>query len=224
MVRITRPPKPAACLKDTVPVSHLHLRVADLADAVHDPLVRPGESPGVERPSRVVEVVDVPGGDARRGRTVLRGEGDLILDQDAAPGKESLRDAETELGIAPGKGNPFAVRHDGGEDLPPTALLRQIDPRVPRRSDPRQQPKGEDGSRDSGDDRSPAAQSPLPKTRLRPYFSAPFSVKNFRAPGWRYFSASGVTRPTAFCGVSAAAPFQTAVSSGLLSKIAFRIW
>jgi hypothetical protein len=49
-------------------VLHLHLRVADLADAVDDPLVRPGKPPGVERPSRVVEVVDVPGGDARRRR------------------------------------------------------------------------------------------------------------------------------------------------------------
>ena len=76
---------------------HLHLRVADLADAVDDPAERSGESPGVERPSRVVEVVDVPGGDARRGRTVRRGEGDLVLDQDAAPGKESLRDPEAEL-------------------------------------------------------------------------------------------------------------------------------
>src|SRR5512134_1495953 len=85
-------------------VLHVHRRIADIADPVHDPAERTGEPPGVESPSRVVEVLDVPRGDARRGRTARDGEGDLILDQDAAPGDEDLRDVEAELGMAPGQG------------------------------------------------------------------------------------------------------------------------
>lgn len=115
---------------------HVHRRVADLADAVHDPAERAGEPPGIESPPRVVEILDVPRRDARREWSSWRGKGDLILDQDAAPGDEDLRDAETELGMAPGQGYPFAVRHDGGEELPPLAVPRQVDPRVTRRRDP----------------------------------------------------------------------------------------
>ena len=46
---------------------HPHLRIADLSDAIDDPGKGPGEPAGVERPSRVVQVVDVAGRDARRG-------------------------------------------------------------------------------------------------------------------------------------------------------------
>src|SRR5512134_738288 len=204
---------------------HVYCRVPDLADAVHDPAERAGEPPGVESAARVVEVLDVPRGDARRRGTSRNGEGDPILDQDPAPGDEDLRDVEPELGMAPSEGHPVAVRHDGGEDLPALAVLRQIDPRVTCRRNARQQHNGKEGSRESAEDQEPAAHraaSP-PENRKGPYFRMPFSLKNFCAPGWRYFSASGVTCPTAFCGVSAAAPFQTAASSALLSKIAFRI-
>src|SRR5512134_3803584 len=207
------------------PVLDVHLRISDFADAVNDPAERAGEPPGVKSAARVVEVLDVPRGDARRGGTPRNGEGDPILDQDPAPGDEDLRDVEPELGMAPAEGHPVAVRHDCGEEIPRLAVLRQIDPRVPCRSDPRQQHNGKEGSRDSAEDQETAAHrgaSP-PGNRKGPYFRAPFSLKNFCAPGWRYFSASGVTCPTAFCGVSAAAPFQTAASSALLSKIAFRI-
>jgi hypothetical protein len=115
---------------------HVHCRVADLADAVHDPAERTREPPGVERPPRVVEILDVPRRDARRGWTSRSGKGDLVLDQDAAPGDEDLRDAETELGMAPGQGYLFAVPHDDGEEIPPFSVPRQVDSRVPRRRDP----------------------------------------------------------------------------------------
>lgn len=48
-------------------ILHLQLRVTDLSDTVHDPRKRLGKPPGVKRPSRMKEVVDVPGRDARRG-------------------------------------------------------------------------------------------------------------------------------------------------------------
>ena len=57
----------------------------------------------------------------------------------------------------------------------------------------------------------------------RSYFTAPFSLKYFKAPGWRYFRAAGVTCPTALSGVIFVASFQTADSSVLWSKIALTI-
>jgi hypothetical protein len=41
-------------------VLYLYLRVADLADSVHDPAERPGKPPGVECFSRMIEVIDTP--------------------------------------------------------------------------------------------------------------------------------------------------------------------
>ena len=132
-------------------------RVADLPDAVHDPGKRPGEPPGVKRPSRVVQIGDVTGGDARWGRTVRGGEGDPVLDQKAVSGKEAFRHVETELGIPPGEGHRFAVRRHHGEDLLPPALLCQLDPCVTRRCDLRQKPQAKKRERKQSDDRYLAA-------------------------------------------------------------------
>ncbi len=68
------------------------------------------------------------GGDARRRRTPGVGEGDLILDEEAAPGEEDLRDPETELGIPPGQCHPFAVIKHGEKEALSFICLRQVDP------------------------------------------------------------------------------------------------
>ena len=56
------------------------------------------------------------------------------------------------------------------------------------------------------------------------YFNAPFSLKNFSAPGCRYFSASGVIWAMDFAGVSLVASFHTAEISLVLAKMALTIW
>jgi hypothetical protein len=77
---------------------------------------------------------------------------------------------------------------------------------------------------DQGQQMSSARKNPDFRGIRGIYFRAPFSLKNFSAPGCMYLIASGVTMPTDLAGVSAVAPFQTATSSALLSKIALTIW
>jgi hypothetical protein len=61
------------------------------------------------------------------------------------------------------------------------------------------------------------------RRRPRIYLSAPFSLKNFSAPGCKYLTASGVIWAMDLAGVSCGASFHTAASSLVFAKMALTI-
>lgn len=119
-------------------ISDLQLWITDLANGIDHLLEGFGESPGGNGPTSLVEVIDVRGGDGRRGGALRIGKGNLSKEQRAALGVEDFGHPEAEEQALPGQHDLLTVAEDGREDLPSRPRLRKFNSSVPRPGTPGQ--------------------------------------------------------------------------------------